>query len=483
MNQHEATPPLMRRMFDLFEKRESPYSYVRMSTYGMVSTMLGRKVYMPYGCRLLYPNLYVVLVGEPATRKSTVINTCRRMLQAAGHVAFSPTHLSRSRLIQGLAANAFGKPNAVSARLALDSAADMTKIYSSASKMQELAAKAAQSASKQVEFRKLYSAESITESVDLNEVDSEEGIDDVLDSLTNAPNSLSMYLDELVDGASKKDGELWTSVTNLWDCNPYTDTAGTVIPKPCLNMLSGINPASFVRVFPVNEMQSGLITRILLTHGSRTGRVCAPFDIDPDASLDCELDIIQELQRIGTLEGEMAFDNEAKATMRRIMVHQPKLHDHRFTYYYDRRLDQLTKMCMGHAAMWGRMTITRQDVLFCNTALTANDWRMSDALGAYGLNPVVRVADMLLRELRDYAQSPAGLADGGGVSRHSLYSRVQASLPNKVEFANALAHLTTSGLATMSGDLYYANVTTLNELRGDDGRLFDSSMCIEWDTM
>lgn len=481
MKQHDATPFLMRRMFDMFADRECPYSYVRLSTFAMVSTMLGRKVYMPYGGQLLYPNLYVVLVGEPATKKSTMINTCRRMLQAAGHVAFSPTHLSRSRVIQGLAANVFGKPNATSLRLAADSSADMMKIYRKSQKIQNLAANAAKSMDEGADFRSLYSDTDV-ENIDLNDTDVED-VDDVLSSLATTPNTLSMYLDELVDGASKKDGELWTTITNLWDSRPYTDTAGVVIPKPCVNLLAGINPASFTRVFPINEMQSGLITRIILTHGSKTSRVCAPFDIDPDASLDCEIDVIKELQAISELQGEMSLSDGAKAVLRRIMVAQPKLQDSRFAYYYDRRLDQLTKMCMGLAAMHRRMTITEEDVLFCNTALTANDWRMSDALGSYGLNPIVRIADMVLRELRDYAQSPAGLEDGGGISLQRLYSRVQTSVQSRTDFANALSHLTVSGLATLSGGLYFANVITLDNLKELDGKLYDSRMCVEWDTL
>ena len=483
MKQHPETPLIMKKMFDIYERREVPYSYVRMATYAMIATALSRNVYMSYGGKLLYPNLYVVLVGEPATKKSTIINHCRRMLMAAGHRAFSSTHLTRSKLIFNLASNSFESASSCNAEIAEGYMDDLVKIYSKSAKIQALAAEAAKSAKTGVSFRSLCSpvADTSADDIDLNSVDIETA-DGILGNVGKV-NRLSVYLDELPDGAAKGgSADLWMTVTNLWDCSPYVDMNGVAVPRPCVNMLCGINPASFTRVFPVNEMQSGLITRIILTHGMRTGRVLAPFDIDPDAALEGELEIIEDLHRIVAVQGEINLTEPAKRVLRQIMVKQPKIADTRLSYYYDRRLEHLTKMCMCHAVMHGRMEVTAADVMYCNTALTANDWRMPEALGDYGTNNVVRAADKLLRELRTYAQTPEGVETGGGLSKRDLQGRVRATISNSSEFVQALSHLVSLGLVTSNGDIYYANIVTLESLKSSgDGQIFESSMCPEWE--
>lgn len=484
MEQHPHTPPLMRRMFDMFEGRESPYSYVRMSTYAMVATAMARRMYLPYGSKLLYPNLYVVLVGEPATKKTTVITTCKRMLTAAGVKDFSPNHMSRLRLVQGLAINAFNRDNEVTRRLAGDVQADYVKLYGKTQTMLDLAKKAGVAAlNAESPFRKISEAVSqdLTD-IDLDGIETEV-TSSALESLTNECNSASMYMDELVDGANQQAKDLWVTVTALWDGNPYVDTSGIVIPRPCVNMLAGINPASFCKVFPNTEMQSGLITRLILVHGTKTGRQLAPFDFNAELNMQCELDIIKHLHELREMSGEMSIDEDAKVLLRKIMATQPKVQDSRFDYYYDRRLDHLMKMVMAHAAMWGRYTITRDDVLFCNTALTANEWRMSDALGSYGLNPIVKLADLLLRQLRDYVLTPEGAATAGGMQRSALYNVMKTSTTSQVDFANAIAHLMTSGQITQEGELFFANTVTLAHLTRLKGSILDPSMCVEWDML
>lgn len=482
MEQHPHTPPLMRHMFDMFGGRESPYSYVRMSTYAMAATAMARRLYLPYGSKLLYPNLYVVLVGEPATKKTTVITTCKRMLTVAGVRDFSPNHLSRLRLVQGLAINAFDRDNELTRRLANDAQADYVRLYSRTSKMMAIAEKAGKAAlNAESPFQKIAQYQG-TGDVDLDAIETET-VDASLASLTNDCNSTSMYLDELVDGANQHAKDLWVTVTALWDGNPYVDTSGIIIPRPCVNMLAGINPASFVKVFPSTEMQSGLITRLILVHGTKTGRTLAPFDFNNELNMQCELGIIEQLQELRNMGGEMSLDESAKTVLRKIMVTQPKVKDSRFDYYYDRRLDHLVKMTMIHAAMWGRYVITRDDVLFCNTALTANEWRMSDALGSYGLNPIVKLADLLLRQLRDYVLTPEGAATAGGMQRSALYNITKTSTTNQVDFANAVAHLINTGQVTQDGELFFANTVTLAHLTKLSGSILDPSMCIEWDML
>lgn len=53
------------------EKWESPTIYHEAVALSMIAAVVERKVWIPQGNNGIYPNLYIILVGPPATRKST----------------------------------------------------------------------------------------------------------------------------------------------------------------------------------------------------------------------------------------------------------------------------------------------------------------------------------------------------------------------------------------------------------------------------
>ena len=82
---------------------ECPRNFLRWSVISATATMLERNVFAVNG-KPIYPNMYVMLVGSPATRKSTAIKPMGRLLRGAGYDRFAPNKCSKQQFIRGMAA-------------------------------------------------------------------------------------------------------------------------------------------------------------------------------------------------------------------------------------------------------------------------------------------------------------------------------------------------------------------------------------------
>jgi hypothetical protein len=70
-----------------------------------LSALLGRKCYINQGHFIIFPHLYIMLVGEPASRKSTAISIARKMITPLGKIPTAPSSSSRSSLIDTILEN------------------------------------------------------------------------------------------------------------------------------------------------------------------------------------------------------------------------------------------------------------------------------------------------------------------------------------------------------------------------------------------
>lgn len=86
------------------KESESPDNYHIWTALSIVSSVVRRHVWLDQGLYVLFPNLYVALVGPPArTAKSTAIRMGRRLIQEVPGVNIGPDSCSREELIRQLA--------------------------------------------------------------------------------------------------------------------------------------------------------------------------------------------------------------------------------------------------------------------------------------------------------------------------------------------------------------------------------------------
>lgn len=102
MEQH---PNFFRLYHDYTKLSEPPPNFHAWSAIAVISALLGKKCFMPQGLFTVFPNLYVILVGDPGTRKSTAMNVAKRLTKLVERVPIAPESSTREALIDDMAKN------------------------------------------------------------------------------------------------------------------------------------------------------------------------------------------------------------------------------------------------------------------------------------------------------------------------------------------------------------------------------------------
>lgn len=98
----------LRAYLEYTKESESPDNYHVWTALSSIASVVRRNVWLDQGLYVLYPNLYVALVGPPArTAKSTAIRLGRRLIQSVPGVIIGPDACSREQLIKKMAESKF----------------------------------------------------------------------------------------------------------------------------------------------------------------------------------------------------------------------------------------------------------------------------------------------------------------------------------------------------------------------------------------
>lgn len=100
----EQVPNLFKLYHDFTKRSEPPPNFHAWSAIGMISALLGKKCYIPQGHFTVFPNLYIVLVGDAGTRKTTAMDIAGNLLRLTS-VPMAPDSATRESLIDDMAKN------------------------------------------------------------------------------------------------------------------------------------------------------------------------------------------------------------------------------------------------------------------------------------------------------------------------------------------------------------------------------------------
>lgn len=90
---------------DYTKRTEPPPNFHAWSSIAALSALLGKKCFIPQGHFTVYPNLYIVLVGDPGTRKSTALNVAKNLVRIIEKVPVAPESSTREALIDDMSQN------------------------------------------------------------------------------------------------------------------------------------------------------------------------------------------------------------------------------------------------------------------------------------------------------------------------------------------------------------------------------------------
>lgn len=325
----QQTQDLISKYIDLVSDTEVPKLFHRWSILAGIGAILGRRVWVDAGIDLYYPNLYVMFVAPPGTKKSTAIKIVKRFLKKANYVNFSAERTTKEKFLIDLASglsdgDEFGLlDKAVFADLAADG--DDRETFITAD-----------------EFTNFF-GNNILEFVSL--------------------------LGELWDYK----GEYTLRVKN---------SESVIIPNPYVSILSGCTPETMHSAFPASVIGQGFFSRLLFVYAKGTDKSIAfPTPMNEDIMDEFATELLQMRAQVS---GEIKLTSGARKLLEEIYSSPHQISDSRFTYYAARRFPQLLKLCLIHAVADFSEVIDTQHVRRANTILYHTEYYMPRALGALG---------------------------------------------------------------------------------------------------
>lgn len=304
---------------------ECPPNFYRWSMISAIATMLERRVWLTH-TKPIYPNMYILLVGHPATRKSAAQQGVVNLMRGAGYDRFAPNKCSKQQFVSMLASTTDG---------------DMGS----------------------------------WDSVDAAYI----ATDEFLDFLGIGNNEFTVCLAHLYDNHPEYKEE-------------YKRTK-VLATNPTVNILSCATPTNLQLGLPQEAGGTGFLSRAIMVYSEPTNlRITWP----PPPDAEIEADIIERLQAVKQLQGEMQLTAAARKLMDSIYQNFEYLNDSRLAYYNGRRLLHLMKLCLVIAASYSSMVIHEQHVLEANTILVYTEEQMHKAFGEFGNSKFSKVNGKIL---------------------------------------------------------------------------------------
>lgn len=368
--------------FDYTKDTEPPLIFHRWSLLSCLGAMLGRQYRFPFGDFNIYPNMYVMLIGDPGTRKSTSIKLAKKVLATAGYEKFAAERTSKEKFLLDLEGVV----------------GDEGEVLSQSKVMANLFGDANVS-----EVREVF-----------------------------------IVADEFNEFVGSSNLEFLSLLGSLWDWDdesaPFKQRLKTSksvsIYQPTISILSGNTHSGFAEAFPPQALGQGFMSRLILVYGESSGKKIT-FPKKPSEELRSEL--LGNLREIkNSVHGEAKISTKAQEMLETIYRSFDALEDVRFKHYSTRRFTHLVKLCLLSSAGDLRTEITAQDVLLANTILTFTEHGMPRAMGEFGK---ARNADVSAKILSMLTNAKAPL------DTPAIWKQVQSDLDRLEDLQKMLAGL------------------------------------------
>lgn len=390
--------------FSYVRETEPPIIFHRWSIITAVAAMLGRQTWISFGDGRIFPNMYVMLIGESGTRKSAAILKAKKSIARAGYRTFAADSTSREKFLMDLA----GEPE-----------------------FDDIASKTGRS--------RTLPMESVLESLRL--VDPSNGEHDGI------PKEVFIVADEFNEFAGNGNVDFLTTLGKLWDWDDdillyeerFKNSKSVKIYQPTINMLGGNTHQGFKLAFPEYMIGQGFFSRQILIYSEPSG-IKITFPPPPPPELKQKL--TEKLQKIkDTVKGQMEISQQALVALDIIYRTWKPIEDTRLRSYGGRRDKHLNKLCMIIAAMRCDTKINKQDVILANTILTYAEASMSKAMGEFGKNRDSEAAHNIMTALYDAAAELAPRA----LTTEELWKVVRRDLNKREQMMDVISGLAHAG--------------------------------------
>lgn len=388
------------------EENECPVVFHRWSALTCLGAWIGGNMQFGLGHFVVKPNLYVMLMGSPGTRKSTAIKIAAATIRKAGYLTIAGDRTTKEKFLLDLAGEK-----------------DEIAFPGNSRKVPEF------------------------------------NLDDNLfgeDSLT--PAEVLIAADEFNAFIGNGNIEFLSMLGVLWDYvgvykNRVKNSKSVEIQDPVVSILAGNTPTGFSLAFPVESIGQGIFSRILLVHGEPSGKkITFPSPPAPEATAAIVSQLLEIKRKcIGTLQ----LTGTARKLLDKIYRSHNGIGDVRFESYSNRRFTHLLKMCIILAAARASTELIEEDVVYANTILTHTEHSMPQALGSFGK---ARHSDVSHKILQVLDSTP------GIVSLKDIWVHVHTDLERITELADLLRNLVAADKILQSGGGFLLRRKVISEV-------------------
>lgn len=397
---------------------QSPQSYIDMAFYSMIGAALQRRVWVGPTEMPIFSNLYVILVGDPATGKGLVLRPIKEML-------------------------CYWKQNSTAMKLDKLDEKSRKQILEAAEELRVEAAKKGEVFQDPLIFP--MTADSTTyEQVVTENAKAIRTLRLTSPNEKMAPsgiythNSLIFLLPELDSLFKKHQEDVIKYLTAAFDGDQYeykTKTQGTAqIRRPCLTFLAGTNPDFINESFSNKLIGGGFASRVIFVFEERPRFYRFAIPEFSSEQLECKQRIINRLKELSRYFGQVQFTPDALTFLKEVFENgKHKTNNNpRLEHYYGRKNLHVQKLAMAmHFADNNDMTIGLDIAKEALRILAELEIKMHLAL-SFGDedNPLSKLIHRILKNLSKSQDGMLYETLWGAVQGHPMYNEAIAFLLN-----------------------------------------------------
>lgn len=359
---------------------ECPTIFHRWCAITSLGAWLSRDIYFLQGHFKIHPNLYVMLVGDAGTKKSTSIKMSTRLMKLAGYRKYAAKKTRQEKFLL------------------------------------DMAEQAATGASGEVDILDQNLFGDIPENLNIAET---------LIAADEFNNFIGVGNVEFMSIL----GELWDYEDDIFDYK-LKNSKSIYLNSPTVSILGGNTPTGMNLCFPVDAIGQGFFSRLILVHAEPNG------EKQTWMGLECEIlqkKLIARLVEIKeTMHGRVILTPESDALLDKIYKAWQPIDDVRFASYANRRFTILLKLILVVCANNLTMQITKKEVIYANTLLVAVEKNMSQALGEFGRSRNSDVTHKVLKFI-DTASEPLPFKE--------VWKQVYSDLEKRDQLVEILSNL------------------------------------------
>jgi len=329
------------------DNTEPPRSYHVWCALSVIAAALKRRVYIKWGHKLIYPNMYVVLIGPSGRcRKGTAMGIAEEIVRDAG-IMVTGESVTREQLIRAMAESidSFENPS-----------------------------------TGEIEFHCSMYCMSQELSVFLGQGE-------------------TRFLADLTD---------WYDCRKEWRYE--TKQSGKDhLTGVCFNLLGATAADWLQSILPEEAVGGGFTSRIIFVVEEKKGKIIPEYSVTKE-QLELKSALVHDLQQILLMAGEMRFEEKARKAYEAWYLDQERkmdrgempIADPRFSGYCDRRATHVRKLAMVMSASRSNsMTVTLKDFERALACLLEIEPNMAKTFGGMGKAKYADATDKIIGILQE----------------------------------------------------------------------------------